>query len=41
MVSDQSPFPAADTPVVVVGGTGAYGSAQIAGMPRPAPTSSR
>ena len=32
MVSDQSPFPAADTPVVVVGGTGRYGSAQIAGM---------
>lgn len=32
MVSDQSPFPDADTPVVVVGGTGRYGQAQIAGM---------
>ena len=32
MVSHQSPFPGADTPVVVVGGTGRYGSAQIAGM---------
>ena len=28
----SSPFPDADTPVVVVGGTGRYGSAQIAGM---------
>ena len=27
-----SPFPDANTPVVVVGGTGRYGSAQIAGM---------
>ena len=27
-----SPFPDADTPVLVVGGTGRYGSAQIAGM---------
>ena len=28
----SSPFPDANTPVVVVGGTGRYGSAQIAGM---------
>jgi succinyl-CoA synthetase alpha subunit len=32
MITHSSPFPAADAPVVVVGGTGAYGSAQIAGM---------
>jgi succinyl-CoA synthetase alpha subunit len=31
-MSASSPFPAADTPVVVIGGTGRYGSAQIAGM---------
>jgi succinyl-CoA synthetase alpha subunit len=31
-VITSSPFPAADTPVVVVGGTGRYGRAQIAGM---------
>ena len=28
----SSPFPGTDTPVVVVGGTGRYGRAQIAGM---------